>query len=262
MMSPAPIAILLPKLLPSDLIGIGYLLPKPLYPSIRSKPIPVPDEDCTKPHVEKNYQTTVATRDDGGIKACLTHLFGLEIGKKQSNIIRIEAEEMIYRTLKNADATFSTICEDKATREWINNMHLYRTKIYFVVGIQTLHNAHFQREVLNDASGSIELLLPLEPASLPIDVQLKASLSTGNMGRGESRLSGVFGIEVRKIKSTVRNEGEVTLEDECSWSFTTERVKGAGQPTPQMICVSLDSFADEEELASDQDSDDEDSDEL
>jgi hypothetical protein len=258
MMSPAPKAILLPKLFPPDLIGIGYLLPKPLYPSIRSKPVPVPDEDCTKPHVEKKFQTIIATRDDGGFKASLTQLFGLEIGKKQSNIIRIEAEEMIYRTLKNADATFSTICEDNATREWINKMHLYRTKIYFVVGMQTLHNAHFRREVLSDASGSIELLLPLEAASLPVDVQLKASLSAGKMGKGESRLSGVFGIEVRRIKSTVRNEGEATLEDECSWSFTTERVKGAGQPTPQKICVSLDSFADEEELVSDQDSEDED----
>ena len=254
MMSPVPKAILLPKLLPFDLVDIGYLLPKPLYPSISSRPVSVPDEECTKPHVENDYKTIVSTRGDGGIKASLTHLFGLKIGKEQTNVIQIEAEVMTYRTLKNADATFSTICEDNATREWISKMHLYRKKIYFVVGIQTLENAHFQREVLSRASGSVAL----DVAQLPIDAQLKASLSAGEMGKGESRVSGVFGIEVRKIKCTVRNEGEVTLGDECSWSFTTERVKGAGQPTPQKICVSLDDFVDEEDLASDQDSEDED----
>jgi hypothetical protein len=255
-MSPIPKAILLPKLLPSDAIGIGYLLPKPLYPSISPRPTSIPDEECTEPYVETNYQTTASTRDDGGLKASLTHLFGLKIGKKQSNVIRIEAETMTYRTLKNPDATFSTICEDKATREWINKMHLYHKKIYFVVGLQTLQQAYFQREVFSHVGGSTETLLPSGVAPLPIGVQLKASLSGEEMGKGESRVSGVFGIEVRKVKSTVKNEEEPTLKDECSWSFTIERVKGTDQPTPKKICVSLDSFADEEELASEEDSDD------
>ena len=256
-MGPVPKAILLPTLLSSDLIRIGYLLHNPLCPSSLSRQVSIPDEECTNPYVESNYQTTVSTRGDGGIKASLTHLFGLTIGKEQSKVFRIKAEAMTYRTLKNSDVTFSAICEDKATREWINKMHLYRKKIYFVVGIQTLQNAHVQREVLGHASGSIGVDVAAM-ASLPVDVQLKAWLAAGEMGTGESRSSGVFGIEVRRIKSTVKNEGEVTLGDECSWSYTTERVKGAGQPTPQKICVSLDSFADEEELASDQDSEDED----
>ena len=260
-MSLSPKAILLPKLIPSDAVGIGYLLHKPLYPSMNSRAVSVPDEQCTLPYVEPDYKTTVSTKADGSLVASVTQLFGLTFGKKRSTDIQIEAKQMTYRTLKNHDATFHSICEDKDTREWINKMHRYGKKIYFVVGLQTLQQAHFRREMIGNIGGNAVTLLPAMPvASFPIDIQLKASSSVQERATAESGVNGVFGIEVRKIKSRIKNVDEPVLDDECSWSFTPERVKGTGQLKVMKICVTLDNFVDEEELATEGDSDSEDED--
>jgi hypothetical protein len=247
-MKQAPNCVLLPLLFPSDLVGIGYMLHNPLNPSNNPLPLSPDPEECTEPKLHHEYQTIASVGANHSFTATLGSLLGLGASAKHSNIIRIDAETMTYTTLKNADGTFSRICQDEATRTWINRMHQYRKKIYFVIGVQSLQGAQLRRVMLDQSNGSIEALLPLEQASLPVHAEIKASASVDGLGYVSSKVSGIFGIEVRKV-NVVTREGEPTLYDNCSWRYATDKVKSAGGQVPKSISVSLGDCLEEEEFS-------------
>jgi hypothetical protein len=119
-------------------------------------------------------------------------------------------------------------------------MYQHRKKIYFVVGVQSLQGAQLRRVTVEQTSGSIEALLPLEQVSLPVHVQIKDSALVDGLGYVSSRVSGIFGIEIRKINWATR-EGEPTLNDSCSWLSAWKKksfLAGSLNLRPKISCTS------------------------
>lgn len=250
-MSQHPRAVLLPKLFPLDLLTLGEFLTNPLQPTVNShvaKDIALDPTAILSARPEAPYKTFVSLEKEGRFSVTFTKLLGLNVGAKRGNFLKIEAEEMLYRTLKHPEAIFRSICEsDEASKQWIANMALYRKDFYFVVGLQELKNARFQRVVLREGDGSGHITLPLEhTGQLPIEAGVK--VSGKGFGMADVIVNGIFGIEVRRVKCKVGKVGDPVVTEQISWVFAHEKTKGSREEERERVYVELGDSIDLEEL--------------
>ena len=249
-MSTDPRCVLLPKLFPAELLALGQLLPNPLKPSVynfSATILPVTPDLILAATPESPYSNFVSLEREGRFAVTLTKLIGVNFGAKQGNFLKIEADEMQYRSLKTPEAIFQSICDDGAAKEWIKSMALHRKSFYLVVGLQELKNAKFQRVILKEGSGGGHITVPLETTGqLPIEANMK--ISGKGFGKADATVSGVFGIEVRRVKCKVGKIGEPGITGEISWVFSHEKTKGAKEEKIERISVHLGEAADLEEL--------------
>src|SRR5436189_6357621 len=151
-MKPANV-VLLPKVFPSDLVSLGQLLRNPLAPNINSYAngcAMVTDADISKPDPEEPYSTMVSIDTRGRFDIGLTKYLGVNFKARSTNLLSIEADKLVYHTLKNASDVFKRICAVEETKRWINDMVLNKAPCYFVIGIQELYNAKFKRAIIKD----------------------------------------------------------------------------------------------------------------
>jgi hypothetical protein len=249
-MSPDPSAVLLPKLFPAELLKLGQLLPNPLKPSVfnfSGSLLPVSADLVVAAEPESPYSTFVSLEREGRLKTSLTKFIGLDLGAKQGNFLKIDADAMQYNSLKKPEDLFKSICDDDAAKAWINSMALNKKAFYFVVGLQELKEAKFQRVILKEGSAGAHIIVPLEhTGQLPIEANVK--VSGKGFGKAESTVSGIFGIEVRRVKSKVKKAVEPNLTDEISWVFSHEKTKGAKAEDATQVSVQLGEPASFEEL--------------
>lgn len=224
-MSPTS-AVLLPKVFPPDIVSIGQLLRNPLIPNIDSCCTSIVSEgDLSKAEPEKPYKTIVSVNKKGNFDVGLTRFLGINLSGKSANLLSIDAESMQYTALKNASEAFAKICHETGPKKWIEDMALNKTPFYLVTGLQHLEKAKFKRAILKSSGGGGYVELPLE-VTTQIPVHIKGNVSADSLGSSEGTTSGIFGIEVCKVKVRVASPGEPVLGNEVSWAWSYQRVKG------------------------------------
>jgi hypothetical protein len=177
----------------------------------------------------------------------LTKLLGLNVGSKSGNFLKIDADEMNYTSLKLPEATFKSITEEQGTAAWIKSMATHHKDFYFVVGLQELKNARFQRVVFKESDGGGHITVPLDNVGqLPIEAGVQIS-GTG-FGTTGATVNGVFGIEVRKVKCSFWKPGEPRITEQISWVYAHEKTKGKEPEEVEQISVRLGELANAEEL--------------
>ena len=238
---PSPNFVLLPKVFPSDLLSLGQLLRNPLIPNVDTYTkgcAGVKDADLTSPAVEEPYSTIVSVDTRGRFEIGLTKFLGSKFNDRSTNLLSIEAEKLEYHALKNATDVFKRVTADRDARDWIDDMVLNKTPCYFVIGIQVLHNAEFKRAVLKKSGASAYATVPLE-ATTQIPLHLKGELSAERFGTSMAKVSGVFGVEVQKLRSKIDPTGKPSLTADATWHWSYQRVKGTQQEEDKELSIKL-----------------------
>lgn len=131
---------------------------------------------------------------------------------------------MIQRTSQDSTAAFQAVCSDPEARTWIYDTVKAGKPLYIILGITELKNAVFKRAKLQDSGASKRLNeLPIEKgAKVPRPLQRTASSDLGLGGIGsEPQVSGVFGMDVRRITARITTPAEPhSLSDlEYRWYY-------------------------------------------
>jgi hypothetical protein len=223
--------VLLPRVFPSDLVSLGQIVRNPLTPNIDTYTKGCTHikafDDVTDPTSDRPFSVIVSTDARGRFDVGLTKYLGAKLHGRKTSFLSIQAEKLEYQSLKNASDMFKRICDaDEEAKKWISDMVLHRTPCFFVVGLQTLYNAEFNRAVLKEGGAGGFVTVPLE-ATAQIPLHIQGELAADRFGKSTGKkVSGVFGIEVQKLNSRIGPVGDPTLKGDVSWHWTYQRVKG------------------------------------
>ncbi|KAF2267264.1 hypothetical protein CC78DRAFT_93927 [Lojkania enalia] len=212
---------LLPKPLPADLITVGQLVTHPLHPerdSFYSQKAHEEIDELNDYHIQLRYRDVFSVDSEGRFMTNYGAKFDLGRVYRQPNLLTVAAEQMIQRTSQDPRRAFEAVCEDPEAQEWILERSKEGKDFYLIVGVTELKNAVFKRAKLQDAGASKRLNeLPIEKgANVPRAVRRDSTLGLGT----EAHLSGVFGMDVRRITARVSRPEVPHLLDDIGYKWT------------------------------------------
>ncbi|KAJ4348925.1 hypothetical protein N0V95_005051 [Ascochyta clinopodiicola] len=205
---------LLPKPLPADMLMVGQLLTHPLHPereSFYSNKAHEEVDDLNDYHIQLRYKDLYSIDQEGRFLTNYGAKFDLGRIYRQPNLLTVKAEQMIQRTSQDPTAAFQAVCDDPEARTWICDTVKAGKPLYIILGITELKNAVFKRAKLQDSGASNRLSeLPIEKgAKVPKSLQRTASSDSGLGGIGsEPQISGIFGMDVRRVTARVTTPAE------------------------------------------------------
>jgi len=212
--------VVLPRVYPSDRLSIGQLVHNPLCPT--SNPYisqaPARPSELTEVRVEVPYKSLVSVDRKGR----LTPVLHSESTARNYNLISVEADEAVYRSLRNPRGAFDTLREDPSARKWIMHMARHRMPFYFVIGVQELHNAKLRSLGVKDGK------------------HYTASANTIT--------NGVLGIEIMKVQGRVGSSTEPHLIEDIYWSWSYHRLRPTATDDDRMLSIGLGSVLRPEEI--------------
>ncbi|EPE37122.1 hypothetical protein GLAREA_09285 [Glarea lozoyensis ATCC 20868] len=256
--------VLLPKVFPSELLSLGQLLRNPLSPNADTYTkgcTLVTDDDKAHVAAEAPYSTIVSLDTRGRFDVGLTKYLGSRFHGRTTTLLSIEAAKLEYHALKNATDVFKRVTADEDARAWIKNMVVHKTPCYFVIGLQVLCAADFKRAVLKEGGAGAYLTLPLETTA-QIPLHLKGEVSVDRFAKSTGMVSGVFGVQVQRLRGKIDLAGNPTLEGDASWRWSHQRVKGSQLEEDKVLNIKLEDVGLDElvELLRRDDEDDDDDD--
>ncbi|KAF2196423.1 hypothetical protein GQ43DRAFT_452361 [Delitschia confertaspora ATCC 74209] len=199
---------LLPKPLSADEVTVGQLLVHPLHPEQDGFYSTTAHEEIdalNDYHIQLRYRDLFSVDTQGRFMANYGAKFDLGRIYRQPNLITVNAEQMIQRVSQSPQRAFEAVCGDPEAREWIYQLAQEEKEFYIVVGVTELKNAVFRRARLQDAGASNRLAeTPLEKgAKVP-----RAVRSNPRLGQSENYVSGVFGMDVRRVSTRITRPEE------------------------------------------------------
>ncbi|KAF2125276.1 hypothetical protein P153DRAFT_369963 [Dothidotthia symphoricarpi CBS 119687] len=199
---------LLPKPIPADLITVGQLLTHPLHPErdcFLSDIAQEEVEDLNDYHIQLRYRDIFSIDTEGRFMTNYGHKFDLGRIYRQPNLLTVKAEQMIQRTSQSPSQAFQAVCNDPEARQWIYDTAKEGKELYIVLGVTELKDAVFKRAKLHDAGASKRLNeSPIEQGA-NIPTPLRSTL--GGLG-SEPNISGIFGMDVRRVMARVTTPAE------------------------------------------------------
>ncbi|CAO2647339.1 Nn.00g082610.m01.CDS01 [Neocucurbitaria sp. VM-36] len=216
---------LLPKPLPADVLVVGQLLTHPLHPERDSF---YPDkahaeiDDLNDYHIQLRYKDLFSVDTEGRFMTNYGAKFDLGRIYRQPNLLTVKAEQMIQRTSQHPSQAFQAVCNDPEARTWIYEQVKAGKPLYIVLGLTELKNAVFKRGKLRDAGASNRLNeTPIEKdAKVPQSLRGRSDSTLGGLGT-EPHISGVFGMDVRRVVARVTTPAEPHSLDDIGyrWSY-------------------------------------------
>jgi len=204
-----------PTRAPARLISsVGQLLTHPLHPERECFYSDIAHEevdDLNDYQIKLRYKDLYSLDQEGRFLTNYGAKFELGRVYRQPNLLTVRAEQMIQRTSQDPTAAFEAVCNDPAARTWIYNTVKAGKPLYIVLGITELKNAVFKRAKLHDSGASSRLNeQPIEKgAKVPKPLQRTASSDSGLGGIGiDPQLSGVFGMDVRRVTAKITTPAE------------------------------------------------------
>ncbi|KAJ4993567.1 hypothetical protein SVAN01_01115 [Stagonosporopsis vannaccii] len=205
---------LLPKPLPSDMLMVGQLLTHPLHPEhecFYSNAAHEEVDDLNDYHIQLRYKDLYSLDQEGRFLTNYGAKFELGRVYRQPNLLTVKAEQMIQRTSQDPTAAFEAVCNDPEARTWIYDTVKAGKPLYIVLGVTELKNAVFKRARLQDSGASNRLKeQPIEKgAKVPKSLQTATSSDSSLGGIGsEPHISGVFGMDVRRVTAKITTPAE------------------------------------------------------
>lgn len=213
---------LLPKPIPSDEVTVGQLLVHPLHPEIDgffSEKQAAAVDELNDYFIQLRYKDLFCVDTEGRFAQNFGAKFDLGQVYRKPNLLSVTAEQMIQRISKRPYAAFETVCEDPHAQAWIAELAKDEKPFYIVMGVTEFKNAVFKRAVLQDGGVSSRLKeQPIEKgAKVPRAVRRNSTLGLGT----ETHLSGVFGMDVRRVKARISRAQEPhSIEDlDLNWLY-------------------------------------------
>lgn len=199
------------------------------------------------------FEAVVPLNKKGLLSFGSLYLKGLRIQRGNLEFLHVRSDEKTYRTLKDSDRMFREVCRDAKARTWMEQMALQKKTFYFVVGLQELKEATITRALLSEEGDEQHFnSMPLDANStLPTYARLREVSRNGVAVSESTKIGGIFGIEVRRVKCRLRKTAEPLLEEEVSWKYTYQKVKGsrsAEEAEEAEVCVGLDTLVSADQL--------------
>lgn len=230
---------LLPKPLPSDQLFLGQFLSQPLHPEIDSFASASTSEidELSDFFIHARYKDLFSLDAEGRFAQSYGARFDLGRVWRQRSLLSVTAEQVISRTLESAREAFELVCNDPETREWLfERAQNGAQTLYFVVGIKELKNAKFKRAKLGDGGLSGKLLETALENDARVPRSVKSKVATAANSTAETCLSGVFGLDIRKVKARINHPQEPHALDDLGYMWTYYPVPGdSGSPKQLMI---------------------------
>lgn len=213
---------LLPKPLPADLLTVGQLLTDPLHPErecFYSQTAHAEVDELNDYHIQLRYKDLFSVDSEGRFMTNYGAKFDLGRIFRQPNLLTVKAEQMIQRTSQSPSQAFQAVCNDPEARTWISEQVKANKPLYIVLGVTELKNAAFKRAKLHDAGASKRLNeTPIEK-----DAKVPKPLQRGRADLGgiasEPTISGVFGLDVRRIRARVTTPAEPHSLDDIGYRW-------------------------------------------
>ncbi|KAF1848085.1 uncharacterized protein K460DRAFT_364083 [Cucurbitaria berberidis CBS 394.84] len=209
---------LVPKPLPAGDFVVGQLLVHPLHPERDSF---YPDkahaevDDLNDFHIQLRYKDIFSVDTEGRFLTNYGAKFDLGKIYRQPNLLTVKAEQMIQRNSQYPSQAFQAVCNDPEARTWIYEQVKAGKPLYVILGLTELKNAVFKRAKLHDSGASKRLNeMPIErDAKVPRTLRGRSESNLGGLGT-EPHISGVFGMDVRRVQARVTTPAEPhALED-------------------------------------------------
>ncbi|KAF2793669.1 hypothetical protein K505DRAFT_325330 [Melanomma pulvis-pyrius CBS 109.77] len=199
---------LLPRPLSANDVVVGQLLTHPLHPEkdgFYSELAHSEVDDLNDYHIQLRYKDIFSVDQEGRFMTNYGAKFDLGRIYRQPNLLTVTAEQMIQRTSQRPAETFEAVANDPEARQWLYNVAKEGKDMYIVVGVTELKNAVFKRAKLQDAGASKRLNeLPIEKgAKVPNAVRRNSII-----GLGDRHVSGVFGMDVRRVVARITTPAE------------------------------------------------------
>ncbi|KAF2816596.1 uncharacterized protein BDZ99DRAFT_458452 [Mytilinidion resinicola] len=219
---------LLPKPLPADEVNVGQLLIHPLHPELDgffSEKQAAAVDELNDYFIQLRYKDLFSVDTEGRFAQNFGAKFDLGQVYRKPNLLSVSAEQMIQRISKHPYAAFETVCSDPDAQAWIAELAKEEKACYIVLGITEFKNAVFKRAVLQDGGVSNRLKeQPIEKgAKVPRSVRRDSTLGLGT----EAHLSGVFGMDVRRIKARISRVQEPHTVEDLKWNWIYYNLPGS-----------------------------------
>jgi hypothetical protein len=239
---------LLPKPLRADLITVGQLLTEPLHPErecFLSQAALAEVDDLNDYHIQLRYKDLFSVDSEGRFLTNYGARFDLGRVFRQPNLLTVKAEQMIRRLSQYPSKAFEAVCNDEEARTWIYQQIEAGKPLYIVLGITELKNATFNRARLHDGGASSRLNeTPLEnDAKVPKSLRGRGRQESG-LGTGTS-ISGVFGMDVRRIAARITTPAEPHTLDDIGYRWYYFDVLGSTKKEQLMVGLGAQLKADE-----------------
>jgi hypothetical protein len=230
---------LLPKPLPADLLTVGQLLTEPLHPErecFLSQAANAEVDDLNDFHIQLRYKDVFSVDSEGRFMANYGAKFDLGKIFRQPNLLSVTAGQMIQRTSQRPSRAFQLVCNDVESRTWIYEQVKAGKPLYIVLGITELKNATFKRAKLHDGGASSRL------NETPIEHDARVPKSLRGRGRSNSNLlgteptiSGVFGVDIRRVTARVTTPAEPHTLDDLQYRWSYYDVPGGSHKEQLMV---------------------------
>jgi len=219
---------LLPKPIASDEVAVGQLLVHPLHPEIDgfySEKQAAAVDELNDYFIQLRYKDLFSIDTEGRFAQNFGARFDLGQVYRKPNLLSVNAEQMIQRISKKPQTAFETVCEDPEAQAWIAQLAKDEKPFYIVLGVTEFKNAVFKRAVLQDGGVSNRLReQPIEKgAKVPRVVRCDSTLGLGT----EAHLSGVFGMDIRRVKARISRRQEPHSVDDLKWTWTYYNLPGS-----------------------------------
>jgi hypothetical protein len=146
-------------------------------------------------------------------------LLTLGILGHHAEYLDVDAEEMVEYDFLDASAALERVCRDPEAEKWLKPFAQLKKPVYFVAGLQTLHNAKIRKAIGSRAGVEAYVTVPLEPSTqIPVNIQLQ--LIKTKTGISDGTVSGVFGIKILNgTWSTFKSSDEPRWAEKLYWKW-------------------------------------------
>lgn len=248
--------LILSHLLPLDAIGLGYLALYPQDPvqdSYRPEADSFSNDDVITQRLE-NFSHILDRTTGSRLHAFLSSAIHSTFSNKNVSGIDISSALCVTRQLRNSEDIFQKICGLSSARRWLERALRRRQKVYLVVGIKTLTDAHVKQRKSRalEAEASVEIPTALAAAAggvvLPLGDFLDVGAGLSGQKQDDEKVSFVapgeqiFAVQYRKIefaRFSGRDIDKASLELVNSWKVYVEargREEAAEEVVNAKVC--------------------------
>ncbi|EMD64885.1 hypothetical protein GGP41_002857 [Bipolaris sorokiniana] len=243
--------LVLNQLLPLNTVGLGYLAlyPKdPAHDSYRPEANSFSDDDVITQRLE-NFSHILNRTTGSRLHAFLSSAIHSTFSNRNVFGIDISSVLCVTRQLRNSEDIFQKICALSSARRWLERALRKRQKVYLVVGIKTLTDAHViqGKSRALEADASVEIPTALAAAAggvvLPLGDFLDVGAGLSGQKQDDEKVSFVapgeqiFAVQYRKIEFARflgRDIDKASLELGNSWKVYVE-ARGREEATEEVV---------------------------
>ncbi|KAF2647795.1 hypothetical protein K491DRAFT_699402 [Lophiostoma macrostomum CBS 122681] len=209
--------VLLPTPLAVDTLSLGQLISDPLDPSSSSFLSPTKPTSAA-PQIQRNYKDVISHDDEGHF---VSSLAGHSLSSR-SSLLLVQAEQMEYHSLDQPSRAFTTLQQDTDAQSYLINMAKRDRLLYYITGLQKLHNPTFKRGVVKEGS-----LTEAKPDNSKLRLPLHTRRDSA-MDVQDSSTDVVSAVEIRKVRCRVGSPAEPHLLEDIGYEWTYHRLDAEG----------------------------------